>query len=753
MKKDEPAELHSSPRMQTEGGARKALFEHNRRHLVTSPSDATRRIDDERRNDEQSRSDYSSRIAQRDVTRCVETSTMTPESVDAIRRELLCSLDVGLVNTLTSTEGTAPIHGSATLNEIAPMAESEPDGLSVSELDSATIAEAVRILGALAAEPALHRFLSPDCRTLRKVMRPLAEATVAKEPSFEQRISKAARAQLKVAECKQKALEQKYINSVKLRAARYERLEELKRQAALAEHGVTVPLIPDGPADVDVSRRTGAAQIKEVVDPSSGESTACCPDIGAVVRLSPPRDASPTEARPRLERRPRSCYVCKTRFFELHEFYDQLCPGCAALNWQKRHQSADMRGRVVLVTGGRVKIGFYVVLKLLRAGATVVMTTRFPRDAAVRFCSTAQHEASSSAMPTWLSENRLWIVSLDLRDMQSIESFAAMLEQTLGRLDGIIHNACQTVRRPPAYYADIVAREMCPAAYVSAVDGCANGEQLPSAARGMIEQGAVLLPPLNRTPAIHVGIDHTTDGCAAIHKSVGAVRKEAMVQHACMLSLVPLAPGDSVVDDHLATQVASRSGDGAVGVFPRGAVDVNAQQLDLRRVNSWTLPIDDVSTVEAAEALAINALAPFALNSRLIPLLRKTGRMAGREDGSLLDTFIVNVSAMEGKFYRYKTPMHPHTNMAKAALNMMTRTCAAALATDDRIHMNSVDTGWINDENPLERAAAHAAKANFQTPLDEIDAAARILDPIFSGVATGRPVHGLFLKDYHETEW
>ena len=187
------------------------------------------------------------------------------------------------------------------------MAESEPDGLSVSELDSASIAEAVRILGALAAEPALRLFLSPNCRDLRKVMRPLAEAMVAKEPSTEQRIkrevSKAARTQLKAAECKQKALEQKYINSVKLRAARYERLEELKRQAALAEHGVTVPLIPDGPADVDASRRTGAAQIEEVVDPSSNESTLCCPDIGAVIRQPPPRDASPTEARPRLEMR------------------------------------------------------------------------------------------------------------------------------------------------------------------------------------------------------------------------------------------------------------------------------------------------------------------------------------------------------------------------------------------------------------------------------------------------------------------
>ena len=101
---------------------------------------------------------------------------------------------------------------------------------------------------------------------------------------------------------------------------------------------------------------------------------------------------------------------------------------------------------------------------------------------------------------------------------------------------------------------------------------------------------------------------------------------------------------------------------------------------------------------------------------------------------------------------RYKTPNHPHTNMAKAALNMMTRTCAEELASCG-VLMNSVDTGWINDENPLEKAAATAAHNRFQTPLDEIDAAARILDPILSVVNGGEHVHGKFLKDYRPIEW
>jgi NAD(P)-dependent dehydrogenase (short-subunit alcohol dehydrogenase family) len=121
--------------------------------------------------------------------------------------------------------------------------------------------------------------------------------------------------------------------------------------------------------------------------------------------------------------------------------------------------------------------------------------------------------------------------------------------------------------------------------------------------------------------------------------------------------------------------------------------------------------------------------------------------------------FVVNVSSMEGKFYRAKTFTHPHTNMAKAALNMLTRTSASEYAMDF-IFMTAVDTGWINEENPLERAAATASRHNFATPLDEVDAAARILDPVFAPLAhaaagdgTCAPAYGSFWKDYFTTEW
>ena len=105
-----------------------------------------------------------------------------------------------------------------------------------------------------------------------------------------------------------------------------------------------------------------------------------------------------------------------------------------------------------------------------------------------------------------------------------------------------------------------------------------------------------------------------------------------------------------------------------------------------------------------------------------------------------------------GAPYRHKSANHPHTNMAKAALNMMTRTSAQGYA-EDNIFMNAVDTGWINDENPLEKAFEIATKSNFQTPIDEVDAAARILDPVMTGVSDGTLIYGKFLKDYAPTEW
>ena len=375
------------------------------------------------------------------------------------------------------------------------------------------------------------------------------------------------------------------------------------------------------------------------------------------------------------------CYVCKAKYHEIHHFYDQLCPTCAERSFAKRTETADMTGRVALLTGGRVKIGFEAGLKLLRAGAHLIVTTRFPRDAASRY-------AQAPDFASW--SHRLEIYGLDLRHTPSVEELCDHLLARHERLDAIISNACQTVRRPPAFYEHMMASETSSLA------------DLDPAARAVL--GGF-------------------EGLRAVE-----VLGDQQVSSAHLSQLPLLAGDDQASPDH----------------FPAGRLDEDGQQVDLRRRNSWRLMLDEVSTVELLETQLVNAVAPFVLNARLKALMVAS---PGR------DQHIVNVSAVEGQFYRrFKTTKHPHTNMAKAALNMMTRTSAAEYHADG-IHMNSVDTGWVTDEDPAHIADAKTAEHRFHPPLDIVDGAARIVDPIFSGLNTGEHMWGQFLKDYRPTDW
>ncbi len=408
-------------------------------------------------------------------------------------------------------------------------------------------------------------------------------------------------------------------------------------------------------------------------------------------------DRDETEQREAVE--PQHCYVCKKKYSAIHHFYDQLCPPCAELNFRKRTELADLKGRVALLTGGRVKIGYQAGLKLLRAGAHLIVTTRFPRDSAQRY-------AQEPDFDEW--GHRLEIFGLDLRHTPSVEAFCRELVASRERLDFIVNNACQTVRRPPDFYAHMMAGET------------AALKEMPDHVRKLVGKYEGLR-------GYHMLPEGATAGRAAVARPGGDVL--AGLTRAAELSQVPLLP------DELEAQK---------GLFPEGQLDQDLQQVDLRGHNSWRMLLAEVPSVELLEVQLVNAIAPFIFNARLKPLmLRAPGR----------DKHIVNVSAVEGQFYRnFKTTRHPHTNMAKAALNMMTRT-AATDYHGDGIHMNSVDTGWVTDEDPVELAARKTAEHRFHPPLDIVDGAARIVDPIISGINTGEHVWGQFLKDYRSIPW
>jgi len=367
----------------------------------------------------------------------------------------------------------------------------------------------------------------------------------------------------------------------------------------------------------------------------------------------------------------RLCYVCNDRYTEIHFFYDQMCVKCGDFNFAKRSQTADLTGRTALITGSRVKIGFQAAIMLLRAGAHVICITRFPVDAAARYSREAD-------FAEW--GHRLEIHGIDLRHTPSVEALCTQLLETHDRLDFLINNACQTVRRPPAFYEHMMAAE------------------------------------LTATPTEQT-------------RALVASQRSADTVSSAQLSQVPLLDEDRL---------------DPTALFPKDRLDADLQQVDLRKVNSWRLQMHEVPTIELLEVHLVNAVAPFIMNARLKPLMMAVPSA---------DKHIVNVSAMEGQFYRtFKSDRHPHTNMAKASLNMMTRTSAADYV-EHGIHMNSVDTGWVTDEDPAEHAAAKKAMHDFHPPLDIVDGAARIIDPIFAGLNSGEHTWGQFLKDYAITDW
>jgi NAD(P)-dependent dehydrogenase (short-subunit alcohol dehydrogenase family) len=355
-----------------------------------------------------------------------------------------------------------------------------------------------------------------------------------------------------------------------------------------------------------------------------------------------------------------SCYICKTRLWKddmYHEFYECMCKLCGEINYARRDVKKDLSDKVAIVTGGRVKIGFETSIRLLRNGCTVVVTSRFVDDCLLRYQECKDYCEF---------KDRLTIYQLNMLSGKNISKFVQYVTEKFKRIDYLINNAAQTIRRPKQFYQHVI---------------------------DMAE----------------TNVDNED------HK---------LIVHRDDTELLFLEAPQTILLGYDKEIVKN--------LFPNGKVDVFGQQIDLRESNSWSLEIDQIDLKELAEVYIINSIAPYILCSQLKPLLKKRKRMF---------SYIINVTSMEGVFnWQNKPTRHPHTNMAKAALNMLTRTCGEYYIKDN-IRMVCIDTGWNNSQYPNSYETL--------TPVDCIDGAARILDPIYRNLKKV----GIMYKDYQECEW
>jgi NAD(P)-dependent dehydrogenase (short-subunit alcohol dehydrogenase family) len=353
------------------------------------------------------------------------------------------------------------------------------------------------------------------------------------------------------------------------------------------------------------------------------------------------------------------CYSCKQDFKQLHFFYHKLCPNCANDHYERRQRTMDLSGHRIIVTGGRVKIGYATALKCLKAGAEVIVTSRFPAITLNQFEKEIDYD-------NW--KQRLTVYGLDLRHLPSVQAFLKYVFSRFEGLELLINNAAQTIKYTSNYYTPLLHQEQ-----------------------------HLLLNSNKTIELIPNTISVTTE----------------------TLSL-------SELDKHMPVTLNRFN-----------------QPIDERIKNSWNASLHEVGLEELLEVNLINHISPYVLISELKPLFLSS---------SQAQRFIINVTSSEGQFsYPNKTAHHPHTNMTKAALNMLTRTSAQEFIKDN-IYMNAVDVGWIS-------TGAHEAKRQrlfdqlMIPPLDSVDGAARIFHPIIAIKEGDTTLYGKLLKNYKIVEW
>ena len=404
----------------------------------------------------------------------------------------------------------------------------------------------------------------------------------------------------------------------------------------------------------------------------------------------------------------KNCYICKDKLVlgNIHQFYGNLCKKCGDYNYSFRTMKLDFSGRIAIVTGGRVKIGYYIATKLLSYGAKVLITSRFPKDTLFKYQQDPDYEK-------W--KNNLVIYPIDFRIFESTIKFVKFINDNFPHVDFLINNAAQTIRRTASYYKYLLPTE--------------TKELNPEDEKKVIKNDYI-----NLQKQLKEGEKIKGDKKEIQNSLISLVSKNSP-EYKEILPLSVIASQIRIMEEKEQPHVTVMGSDGQPYDFSQGK-------------NSWNFEFDEIPFQEFTEVQVINTWTPYYLCVKLKPLMMQS---------PYPDKYIVNVTSVEGIFNHFKRSSHVHTNMAKAALNMFTRTCGSYLK-DIGIYMTCVDTGWVSPMNEMNSLLDENKKKSYENefvnvPLDELDGAMRVLHPIIEGIKNKNYLFGILLKDYIKSPW
>ena len=366
----------------------------------------------------------------------------------------------------------------------------------------------------------------------------------------------------------------------------------------------------------------------------------------------------------------------------------------------------DFSGRIAIVTGGRVKIGYYIATKLLSYGAKVLITSRFPKDTLFKYQQDPEYEK-------W--KNNLVIYPIDFRIFESTIKFVKFINENFPHVDILVNNAAQTIRRTASYYKYLLPTE--------------TKELNPEDEKKVIKNDYI-----NLQKQLKEG-EKSKNSKKEIENSLISLVNNDNPDYKEILPLSVIASQIRIMEEKEQPHVTVMGGDGQPYDFSGGK-------------NSWNFEFDEIPFQEFTEVQIINSWTPYYLCVKLKPLMLKS---------PFTDKYIVNVTAVEGIFNHFKKTTHVHTNMAKAALNMFTRTCGKYLEKEN-IYMTCVDTGWVSHMGEMNKmldpkTQEHSEHEMAIVPLDELDGAMRVLHPIIEGIKNKKYYSGVLLKDYVVSNW